>query len=62
MISERRVRLFSNGRNRAVRIPRGFELSGTDAGMRKEGDRLIVEPAPPRCRTVMRYLPDTNIL
>ena len=43
----RRVKLFTNGRNQAVRIPREFELPGTDAIMRKEGDRLIIEPAPP---------------
>jgi antitoxin VapB len=48
MISERRVRLFRNGKNQAVRIPRGFELPGKDAVMRKEGERLIVEPAPPK--------------
>lgn len=47
MISERRVRLFRNGKNQAVRIPRGFELPGRDAVMRKEGERLIVEPVPP---------------
>jgi len=47
MISERRVKLFRNGKNQAVRIPRGFELPGKDALMRKEGARLIVEPAPP---------------
>jgi antitoxin VapB len=46
--SERRVRLFRNGRNQAVRIPREFELPGEDAIVRKEGDRLVVEPAPPR--------------
>jgi antitoxin VapB len=43
---ERHVKLFRNGRNQAVRIPREFELPGTDAIMRKEGDRLILEPAP----------------
>lgn len=48
VISERRVRLFRNGKNQAVRIPRGFELPGKDAVMRKEGARLIVEPAPPK--------------
>ncbi len=42
--SERHVRLFRNGRNQAVRIPREFELEGDEAIMRKEGDRLIVEP------------------
>jgi antitoxin VapB len=48
MGSERYVRLFRNGRNQAVRIPREFELPGTDAVMRKDGDRLIIEPAPPK--------------
>ncbi len=42
--SERHVRLFRNGRNQAVRIPREYELEGDEAIMRKEGDRLIVEP------------------
>lgn len=44
----RHVKLFTNGRNQAVRIPREFELPGEDAIMRKEGDRLIIEPVPPR--------------
>ena len=48
MISERHVKLFKNGRNQAVRIPREFELPGEDAIMRKEGERLIIEPAPPK--------------
>ncbi len=41
---ERHVRLFRNGRNQALRIPREFELEGDEAIIRKEGDRLIVEP------------------
>jgi antitoxin VapB len=45
---ERYVKLFTNGRNQAVRIPREFELPGEAAIMRKEGDRLILEPAPQR--------------
>ncbi|MFI4914394.1 MAG: antitoxin [Steroidobacterales bacterium] len=48
MTPERHVKLFKNGRNQAVRIPREFELPGEDAIMRKEGDRLIIEPTPPR--------------
>jgi len=40
----RKVKLFRNGRNQAVRIPREFELPGDEATMRKEGDRLIIEP------------------
>ena len=45
-LPERHVKLFRNGRNQAVRIPREFELPGEDAVIRKDGDRLILEPAP----------------
>jgi antitoxin VapB len=45
---ERHVKLFKNGRNQAVRIPREFEFPGEEAIMRKEGERLIIEPAPPK--------------
>jgi antitoxin VapB len=48
VFQERRVRLFRNGRNQAVRIPRGFELPGKNAVIRKEGDKLIVEPVNPK--------------
>ncbi len=47
-MSERHVKLFKNGRNQAVRIPREFELPGEDAIIRREGQRLIIEAAPPR--------------
>ncbi len=48
MSAERHVKVFRNGRNQAVRIPREFEFPGEEAIMRKEGDRLIIEPAPPK--------------
>lgn len=48
MQSYRHVKLFKNGRNQAVRIPREFELPGEDAVIHKDGDRLIIEAAPPR--------------
>lgn len=48
MVSERHVKIFKNGRNQAVRIPREFEFPGNDAIIRKEGERLIIEPAAPR--------------
>ena len=44
----RHVKLFKNGRNQAVRIPREFELPGEDAIMRRDGDKLIIETAPPK--------------
>lgn len=43
MEASRPVKLFRNGRNQAVRIPREFELPGEDAVMRRDGDRLIIE-------------------
>ena len=42
--TERHVRLFRNGRNQALRIPREFEFEGDEAILRKKGDCLIVEP------------------
>ena len=42
--SERRVRLFRNGRSQAVRIPREFEIPGNEVIIHKDGDRLVIEP------------------
>jgi len=49
-IRDRRTegRIFKNGRNQAVRIPREFEFPVEDAVMRKEGERLVIEPAAPQ--------------
>jgi antitoxin VapB len=41
---ERHVRLFKNGRNQAVRIPREMELPGDEALIYRDGQRLIIEP------------------
>lgn len=43
---QRHVRLFRNGRNQAIRIPREFELAGEEAIIRREGERLIIEAVP----------------
>jgi antitoxin VapB len=48
MTLHRHVKLFKNGRNQAVRIPREFELPGEDAIMHRDGDRLVIEPMPPK--------------
>ena len=57
MTAERHVRLFKNGRNQALRIPRDLELPGNEAILRKEGKRLIVEPvARPSLLTVLASL------
>lgn len=41
---QQHVRLFRNGRNQAVRIPKGFEMEGDEAIIRREGNRLVLEP------------------
>ena len=46
MADERIVRLLRNGRNQAVRIPREFEFDADEAVMRRDGDRLVLEPVP----------------
>lgn len=40
---EHRVRIFRNGRNQAIRIPREFEFKGKEAVIRKVGNKLIIE-------------------
>jgi len=47
MSVERRVRLFRNGRNQAIRIPREMELPGEEVILYREGERLVVQPVPP---------------
>ncbi len=44
---ERHVRLFRNGRNQAIRIPRDLELPGNEAIIRKEGGHLVIESVSP---------------
>ena len=44
MSEQRRVSLFRNGRNQAVRIPVEFELPGNEAIMHRDGERLVIEP------------------
>jgi len=48
MTEQRRVRLFRDGRNQAVRIPVEFELPGDEAIMHRDGDRLVIEPVRKR--------------
>lgn len=48
MLAERQVRLFRNGRNQAIRIPREFEFDAKEVIIRREDNRLVVEPVPKR--------------
>jgi antitoxin VapB len=47
LTGERHVRLFRNGANQAVRIPKEFELVGNEALMWREGERLVIEAVKP---------------
>ena len=40
----REARLFRNNRSQAVRIPADFELPGDRVLIRRDGERLILEP------------------
>lgn len=48
MSDQRHVKLLRNGRNQAVQIPVEFELPGDKAIMRRDGDRLVIEPVRKR--------------
>ena len=43
---ERRVHLFRNGRNQALRIPREWEFDADEALLRREDGVLTVVPLP----------------
>ena len=59
--NQRHVSLFRNGRNQAIRIPREFELEGTEAIIHKEGDKLIIEPVRKKSlKAVLASLPPLN--
>ena len=51
----RRARLFRNGANQAVRIPRELELPGDEVVVRAENGSLILEPVTPG-RGLLRLL------
>lgn len=44
MQTERHIKLFRNGRNQALRIPREFELPCDQVIIRRQGDQLVIEP------------------
>lgn len=54
----RHVRLFRNGANQAVRIPKEFELPGKEAVMHREGDKLIIEPLKVKAATLAEAMKD----
>lgn len=44
----REAKLFRNNKSQAVRIPADFELPGDRVRIRRDGERLILEPICPK--------------
>ena len=53
---EKPVKIYQDGDEQAVHIPREFELPNGDAVMRKEGSRLIIEPSKQTGQTLKELL------
>jgi antitoxin VapB len=39
-----RAKLFTHGGSQAVRLPKAFRFEGAEVRIRREGDRVILEP------------------
>lgn len=39
-----RAKLFQHGGSQAVRLPKAFRFEGSEVSVRREGDRVILEP------------------
>lgn len=44
MGAHRTAKLFTHGGSQAVRLPKEFRFEGGEVNIRKEGDRVILEP------------------
>jgi len=40
------AKVFMNGRSQAIRLPKAFRVDGTEVNIKKEDNRLIIEPKP----------------
>ena len=45
---EQRAKLFWNGRSQAVRLPREYRFEGEEVRIRRDGERVILEPVKRR--------------
>ncbi len=42
------AKLFINGRSQAVRLPKAFRFKGSAVKIRREGDKVVLEPLEQR--------------
>ena len=47
-MNSRVTRLFKNGSNQAIRIPKEFAFDTQEVRLHREGNRLVIEPVQPR--------------
>lgn len=45
-VHKRTARLFRNGRNQAVRLPREYEIQAEEVYIERSGDTLVLTPKP----------------
>ncbi len=45
-----RAKLFMHGGSQAVRLPKAFRFEGGEVSVRREGDKVILEPVGPKPR------------
>jgi len=43
-MSDARAKLFTHGGSQAVRLPKAFRFNGAEVRIRRDGDRVILEP------------------
>ena len=41
---EARAKIFKNGRSQAIRLPKEFRFEGNEVKIKKDGERVILEP------------------
>ncbi len=44
MVDHQKAKLFTHGGSQAVRLPRAFRFEGSEVYVRRDGDKVILEP------------------
>jgi antitoxin VapB len=58
----RKVSLFRNGRNQAIRIPVEYELPGDEATIERDGDALVIRPSTSPPKSFAELFDDWEVL
>lgn len=51
-----KAKLFQTGRSQAVRLPKAYRMPGTEVKIRKEGNKVILEPIATSWATLISSL------